>query len=64
MRPRRRSPQWRVDCEVGDSGTLLDLVAHGLGVAVLPPGLDLRDAVLAVGYTTAAPRDAAPAPGD
>lgn len=32
----------RLACEVGDTDTLLDLVAHGLGVAVLPPNLDAR----------------------
>ncbi|MCM3923391.1 LysR family transcriptional regulator [Frankia sp. AiPs1] len=32
----------RLACEVGDSDTLLDLVAHGLGVAVLPPSLATR----------------------
>jgi len=32
----------RLACEVGDTDTLLDLVAHGLGVAVLPPNLEVR----------------------
>ncbi|WP_261561559.1 LysR family transcriptional regulator, partial [Frankia tisae] len=32
----------RLACEVGDTDTLLDLVAHGLGVDVLPPSLDAR----------------------
>ncbi|CAO5258722.1 LysR family transcriptional regulator [Frankia sp. AgKG'84/4] len=32
----------RLACEVGDTGTLLELVAHGLGVAMLPPSLDTR----------------------
>lgn len=32
----------RPACEVGDTDTLLDLVAHGLGVAILPPSLDNR----------------------
>lgn len=32
----------RLACEVGDTDTLLDLVSHGLGVAVLPPYLDAR----------------------
>ncbi|CAO5184835.1 putative LysR-family transcriptional regulator [Frankia sp. AiPs1] len=32
----------RPACEVGDTDTLLELVAHGLGVAVLPPCLDNR----------------------
>ncbi|MCK9878754.1 LysR family transcriptional regulator [Frankia sp. AgPm24] len=32
----------RPACEVGDTDTLLDLVAHGLGVAVLPPSLNNR----------------------